>query len=323
VRRRVVFVVFEGFEVLDLTGPMEVFSAAGRLLPDGPGYRTEVVSTHGGGVRASCGLEIRVDRDLSSCRGRIDTLAVVGGSGTPDAVADEQLVSWVRSAAARSVRVASICTGAFVLAQAGLLDGRRATTHWSACERLAESFPAVKVERDPIFVQDGTVVTSAGVTAGIDLALKLVEDDFGPELARAVARWLVMFVQRPGGQAQFSNQLAAQRPATASLRRLEGFIADHLDEDLGVAALAERCSMSPRHFARMFRAEFGITPAAYVEAVRLEAVRRLLETTSFGVDEIARACGFGTVATLHRSFRRVLAVTPGQYRQHFASAVPA
>ncbi|MGO8875331.1 MAG: GlxA family transcriptional regulator [Acidimicrobiales bacterium] len=321
-QQRVVFVVFDGFEILDLTGPMEVFSAASRLQGR-PTYTSEVVSTEGGLLSASCGLGIRADRRLAECRGHIDTLVVVGGGGGGAAVADDALVAWVRSAARRSRRLASVCTGAFVLAEAGLLDGRRATTHWSACERLAARLPTATVERDPIFVRDGNVWTSAGVTAGMDLALKLVEDDHGAELARSVARWLVLFVQRPGGQSQFSAQLAAQRPSSLPLRRLEAFVADHLDEDLRVSALARRSAMSPRHFARVFRAEFGETPAAYVEAARVEAARRLLETTTSGTSEIARRCGFGTVETLHRSFRRVLGTTPGQYRHHFASAASA
>jgi transcriptional regulator GlxA family with amidase domain len=207
-----------------------------------------------------------------------------------------------------------------VLAAAGLLDGRRATTHWSECERLATLFPAVTVEADPIFVRDGDVWTSAGVTAGMDLALALVEDDLGADVAREVARWLVLFVQRPGGQAQFSAQLAAQRPERDALRDVTAWMVDHLAADLSVPALARRAGMSTRNFARVFHAELRTTPAAFVETTRLEAARRLLESTDRTIDDIARACGFGTVETMHRTFKRTVRVTPGDYRRHFQCA---
>jgi transcriptional regulator GlxA family with amidase domain len=214
--------------------------------------------------------------------------------------------------------VASVCSGAFILAAAGLLDGRRATTHWSGCDLLARLFPAVTVERDPIFVRDGNVWTSAGITAGIDLALALVEADHGRELALDVSRWLVMFVQRPGGQSQFSAQLAAQVAERDPLRDLQAWIGEHPDAELTVEALADRVAMSPRHFARVFREEVGETPARYVEAVRVEAARRLLERTGRSVDDVASACGFGTAETLQRAFRRRLGVSPGAYRRHFS-----
>jgi transcriptional regulator GlxA family with amidase domain len=321
--RRVVFLVFDDFQILDLTGPMEVFSSAGRdRAPDVPRYRVEVVAADGGPVRASCGLEVRT-RAMTGCRGPIDTLVVVGGQGTPAAMADARLIRWVTTVARRSRRVASVCSGSFVLARAGLLDGRRATTHWSQCARMAELFPRVTVDRDPIFIRDGDIWTSAGVTAGMDLALHLVEDDHGPDVARSVARWLVMFVQRPGGQAQFSTQLAAQRPARRTLRDLEVWIADHLDADLSVAALAARTAMSTRNFARAFRKELGVTPAVYVESSRVEAARRLLETTDTGVAEVATLCGFTTLETMHRTFKRTVRVTPGQYRRHFRNPLSA
>jgi len=324
VSRRVTFVVFEGLQILDLTGPLEVFSAVNRRVPEARSpYATEVVSSDGRPVRSTCGLEIAADRAAGPGREPIDTLVVVGGTGTVDALADEHLIGWIRRAARRSRRVTSVCTGAFLLAEAGLLDGRRATTHWSQCRRLAARYPAVTVETDPIFVRDGSVWTSAGVTAGIDLALRLVEEDHDPAVARDIARWLVMFVQRPGGQSQFSTQLAAQKPRRSRLGELEAWIPDHLSEDLAVAALALRAGMSTRNFARAFRAEVGVTPAAYVEAVRVEAARRLLETTARGLADIARACGFGTVETMHRSFRRSVQITPGQYRRHFTHSATA
>jgi len=317
--RRVVFVIYPDFQALDLTGPLEVFALANRFSAGGQAeYRTEVVSPHGRAIRTTSGIEIAADRAISACRGPIDTLVVVGGLGVSHAVNDEDLITWIRTAARRSRRVTSICTGAFLLAQAGLLEGRRATTHWSMCAQLAHAFPAITIDADPIFVHDGTVWTSAGITAGMDLALALVEEDLGPERARQIARHLVLFVQRPGGQAQFSTQLAAQRPERTALARLQSWVADHLDDDLSVSALAVRSCMSVRNFSRQFAREFGTTPASYVESVRVEAARRLLETTQRGLDDIAGVCGFGTVETMHRSFKRVVKVTPGEYRRHFS-----
>jgi transcriptional regulator GlxA family with amidase domain len=322
VPKRVIFVVYPDLQILDLTGPFEVFALANRLASsDGRNcYELEVVSADGLPVRSSSGLEVASHVSIDASVGPIDTLVVVGGAGTVDAVRDERVVAWIRSAARRSQRVTSVCSGAFLLARAGLLDGRRATTHWDSCALLSESFPAVTVDPDSIFVRDGNVWTSAGVTTGMDLALALVEDDLGPDVARDVARWLVLFVQRPGGQAQFSAQLAAQRPQRSSLQDLEGWIADHLAQDLSVMTMAEQVSMSTRTFARVFREELGVTPAAYVEAVRVEAARRLLETTRRPVAEVARACGFGTVETMHRVFKRTVRVTPGEYRRHFGAA---
>jgi transcriptional regulator GlxA family with amidase domain len=212
-----------------------------------------------------------------------------------------------------------VCTGAFLLARAGLLDGRRVTTHWNACAALARHYPSLKVEPDPIFVRDGNVYTSAGVTAGIDLALALVEEDLGREVALAVARDLVLFIRRPGGQAQFSAGLAGQAATRPGVRELQAWIADHLDGDLSVPALAERAFMSPRNFARVFSREVGVTPAAYVESLRLERARTLLETSELQLDEIALRCGFGTVETLRRVFGRRLGVNPNAYRSRFAS----
>jgi transcriptional regulator GlxA family with amidase domain len=247
----------------------------------------------------------------------VDTLVVAGGEGTRPHRRDVRLVRWIARAARRARRVASVCTGAFLLAEAGLLDGRRATTHWAMCDALARRFPAVRVERDPIFVRDGHVFTSAGITAGIDLALQLVEEDCGRDIALTVARWLVMFLRRPGGQSQFSAQLSAQLAERDGLRDVQGWIAEHPEAELTVPALARRAHMSPRNFARAFRRETGVTPAAYVEAQRVEAARRLLETTAGNVAEVAAACGFARPETMHRAFRRVLGVAPAQYRRHF------
>lgn len=311
-----VFAVYPDFQVLDLTGPHEVFAQANRLVPAGDRYRLETVAAVAGPVRSSGGLLVEA---AGRTGGRLDTLVVVGGPGTRRAYEDDEFIGWIAATAQRARRVASVCSGAFLLARAGLLAGRRAVTHWGSCERLAASHPEVTVEPDPIFIRDGEVWTSAGVTAGIDLALAMVEDDRGADTARAIARQLVMFVQRPGGQAQFSTQLAAQRPARGPVRAVQGWLADHLAEDLSVPVLAARAGMSERNFTRVFAAETGRTPGAYVETARVEAARRLLETTAGTVESIARTCGFGTAETLHRRFKRTVGVTPGEYRRHFGT----
>src|SRR2546423_5544603 len=317
--RRIVVVIFGDVQALDVTGPTEVFSQAERSRPT-PTYTIELVAPETGAVRTSSGLQLTADHTLDGSRTRIDTLIVAGGLGVQAAARDERLISWLRLAARRSRRVCSVCTGAFLLARAGLLDGRRATTHWASCDALARNYPSVGVEPDPIFVRDGNVYTSAGVTAGIDLALALVEEDLGRQAALDVARSLVLFIRRPGGQAQFSSGLAGQAAARPGINELQAWIADHLDEDLSVPALAERAFMSPRNFARVFAGEVGMTPAAYVEAVRLERARALLETTELQLEDIARRCGFGTVETLRRTFGRRLGVNPSDYRSRVARA---
>jgi len=318
IRRSVIVVAFPDVQALDVVGPLEVFAMANRFGAD-PAYATALVSGSGQPVTTSSGLSLGTER--ASRRAAIDTLMVAGGTGTAAAMADDHLIAWLRTAAASARRVTSVCSGAFLLAQAGVLDGRRVTTHWSACDRLARLFPAVEVDADPIYVRDGNVWTSAGVTAGMDLALALVEHDHGGELALAVARQLVLFTHRPGGQSQFSAQLAVRRAEREPLRDALTFVAEHPEADLSVPALARRAAMSVRTFARAFSREVGTTPAVFVQRSRVEAARRLLETTDRTVDDIARACGFGTVETMHRAFQRVVRTTPGQYRRLFA--VPA
>ena len=314
--RRVVIVIFPGVQPLDAIGPAEVFRTAGRLDP--PGYTVELVATNPGTVRSTT-VRLAVDRTHGRLprpdrhpdrRGRDRLLR---------AAEDKRLVSWVRAAAKRSRRVCSVCTGAFILGAAGLLEGRRVTTHWASCDLLAEQYPSVTVEPDQIFVRDGDVYTSAGVTAGMDLALALVEEDLGRATALEVARWLVMFVKRPGGQSQFSAQLAAQTAEREPLRELQDWIAGNLDADLSVPALAERAHMSERNFARAFRKELGMTPAAYVETARVEAARIALESADTPVEVVARGNGFGTVETMRRAFHRRLGVGPADYRARFKS----
>jgi transcriptional regulator GlxA family with amidase domain len=315
--RRVVIVAFPRVQTLDVHGPAEVFSTANQL-GGGDEYAVEVVATRSGPLPTSS-VALYPDRTLDQCRGPIDTLVVAGGRGVQTAVHDERLLAWLKAAARRSRRVTSVCTGAFLLAEAGLLEGRRATTHWASCALLAERHPNVEVESDPIFVRDGNVTTSAGVTAGMDLALAMVEEDLGRELALEVARWLVLFVKRPGGQAQFSAQLEAQLADREPLRELQQWLPDHLDEDLTVPALAKRACMSERNFARAFRDETGMTPAAYVEAARVERARIFLDSGDLPVETIARQTGFGTVETMRRAFRRRVGVSPAGYRSRFRS----
>jgi transcriptional regulator GlxA family with amidase domain len=321
--RTTVVVAFDGLQLLDLVGPVEVLRVA-ALLGATPSPRTLIATPSGRRVRSDSGIEIGADLSLGALAAGgepIDTLMVAGGVGVDRAIDRPGFVEALAAVAGRARRVTSVCTGALALAAAGLLDGRRATTHWASCETLAQRHPQVDVEADQIYVRDGDLWTSAGVTAGIDLALALVEDDHGPELAHAIAGWLVVFVRRPGGQAQFSAQLRAQQARTPAVAELQRWLPDHLADDLTVDALARRAQMSSRNFARAFRAETGTTPAAHVEALRVEAARRLLESTDQTVAAVARSVGFRHGETLHRAFRRRVGTTPEQYRQHFARRV--
>jgi transcriptional regulator GlxA family with amidase domain len=326
--RRVVLLAVPDAQVLDVTGPLEVFSTAGReLARRGRGeapYRLELRAPRRGPLVTSSGLVLLPEGTLSELRGRVDTLVVAGGRGVQAALGDALLLRRLRALAPRVRRLASVCTGAYLLAEAGLLDGRRVTTHWAACADLAARYPRVQVDPDPIFVRDGRLYTSAGVTAGMDLALALVEEDLGRDLALAVARRLVLFLKRPGGQSQFSALLAAQQAARDGLAAVRDFVLEHPGEDCSVAALARRASMSPRHFARVFAREVGLTPARFVERARVEAARRQLEDSRGGVDEIAAGCGFGSAETLRRAFLRTLRVGPAEYRRRFQrAAAPA
>lgn len=314
-QRTVLFVLFDGVQSLDVSGPLEVFAGAETHLPGS--YRIRTASLDGAPVRTSSGLTLVPDQDLG---GAFDahTLVVPGGQGTRDP--SPALTGWLREHGPRAERLVSVCTGALLLAAAGLLDGRRATTHWAYCGKLARDHPAVEVDPDPIYVRDGRVATSAGVTSGIDLALALVEEDLGREVALGIARHLVVFLRRPGNQAQFSAQLAAQTARREPLREVQGWITEHPDADLGVEALAARASLSPRHFARAFRTETGMTPGRYVDRVRLEHARRLLEETADGIEEISRASGYGTPEAMRRAFVKALGAAPAEYRRRFRPA---
>ncbi|MEU0083271.1 GlxA family transcriptional regulator [Streptomyces sp. NPDC006274] len=312
--RTLLVVLFDGVQSLDVTGPIEVFEGAGRSHGDRSAYRIRTASLDGSPVRTSSGLTLVPDGGLPDAPAP-HTLLVPGGEGTrrPDPL----LIDWLRDRAPRAGRLVSVCTGALLLAEAGLLDGHRATTHWRVCGHLAAAYPDVEVEPDPIFVRDGRVSTSAGVTAGIDLALALVEEDLGRDVALDVARNLVVFLRRPGNQSQFSAQLAAQTASREPLREVQHWVARHPEADLSVESLAARAGLSPRHFARAFQAETGTTPGRYVERVRLEHARRLLEDTADGVTKISRACGYGTTEAMRRAFLKSLGVAPAEYRRRF------
>lgn len=317
--RDVLLVVPDGLNLLDLAGPSEVFRTA-TLLGARPGYRLVTATADGQPVRADSGISVGADvslADLAQGGAAPDTVVVIGGLGTRAAARDRRLVHDLRTVAARARRITSVCTGAEVLAATGLLDGHRATTHWAYCDTLAAEHTAVDVVPDRIYVHDRDRWTSAGVTAALDLALALVEHDHGAELAHAVAGWMVVFVRRPGGQTQFSAQLSSDPARTPALVELQRWLPDHLDEDLSVAALARRCGMSIRSFGRAFRAETGTSPAAAVEALRIEAARRLLETSDLTVGAVARQVGLRSPEVLHRAFRRRVGTTPAAYRDHF------
>jgi transcriptional regulator GlxA family with amidase domain len=315
---RIVIVAFPLGQILDVSGPMEVFSTASRFLPI-PAYRTQVVSANGGAMLSTSGMEF-LTTAIADVVGPIDTLVVAGGRDIHEASEDEHLVHHIARLAADSRRVTSVCSGAFLLAAAGLLDGRRSTTHWADCALLAGDYPLVAVEPDAIYVHDEDVWTSAGVTAGIDLALALVADDHGTRAAGEVARQLVVYLRRSGGQAQFSAVLAAQSSDHEPVRDVLTWLTDNLTADLSIPALAARAHLSDRQFSRMFKAEVGITPAEHVEAVRMESACRLLETTSKSMEQIATDCGFGVPETMNRAFRRRLNTTPGDHRHHFGAA---
>ncbi|MCW7943389.1 AraC family transcriptional regulator [Streptomyces hygroscopicus] len=310
--RTLLAVLLDGVQSLDITGPVEVFAGAESACPGT--YRIVTASLDGAPVRTSSGFTLVPDRALADAPAA-HTVLVPGGQGTRSP--DPRLVQWLREHGPRADRLVSICTGAFLLARAGLLDGRRATTHWAYCDKLARDHPRIEVDPDPIYVRDGRVATSAGVTSGIDLALALVEEDLGRETALTIARHLVVFLRRPGNQAQFSAQLSAQTAQREPLREVQRWISEHPEGDLGVESLAARARLSPRHFARAFRAETGTTPGRYVDRIRLEHARRLLEDSADGVEEIARASGYGTPEAMRRAFVKALGAPPAEYRRRF------
>ena len=321
--RRIVFVAGPGTEILDLVGPLQVFARASDMhcrehAGARPIYYIEVVSVSPSRcLIANCGLPFTAHKTFRQVSGKIDTLLVAGGDAIEQNKIGAGAVRWLKKIAPRCRRVGSVCTGAMLLARAGLLDGRRATTHWNWCQTLINRAPRADVDPDPIFVRDENVYTSAGVTAGMDLALALVEEDHGSRLALQVARNLVLYLRRPGGQSQFSAALSLQATDRKPLRELESWVLDNLGRSLTVPVLAQRVGMSPRNFARVFATEMKTTPAKFVERLRVEAARRRLEESQNSMETIADECGFGNVNAMRTVFQRTLKTPPGQYRRHF------
>jgi transcriptional regulator GlxA family with amidase domain len=321
--RRIVFVGAPGTEMLDLVGPLQVFARASEMFArQNPGtpplYSVEVISASANrSLMTNCGVRITAHKTFRELRGKIDTILVAGGSAIENDEVNPAVVRWLRKISTRIRRVGSVCTGAMLLARAGLLDGRRATTHWNWCEVLIRRAPRADVDPNPIFVRDENVYTSAGVTAGMDLALALVEEDHGSKLALQVARNLVLYLRRPGGQSQFSAALSLQLTDRKPLRELEAWVLDNLNKPLTVPVLAQRVAMSPRNFARVFIKEMKTTPAKFVERLRVETARRRLEESQNSMETIASECGFGNVNSMRNVFQRTLKIPPGQYRRHF------
>jgi transcriptional regulator GlxA family with amidase domain len=298
-------------QVLDVTGPLEVFSNVAD-------YQVTLVSSDGTDhLMTNRGIKLAGAVPRNSVSSPIDTLVIAGGLGAESGKYDSDYISWIADAAGRSRRVASIYTGAFLLAAAGLLDHKRAVTHWSFCDRLAREFPKVNVLPNRIFVRDGAIYTSAGITAGIDLSLALVEEDHGHQTALSVARHLVMFLVRPGGQAQYSHMLSRQARTSEPLRELQVYMLEHLKADLSVEALAERIGMSPRHFSRVCLREMKMNPGQFVDRLRVEAAQQMIDSSSMGLKEIADDCGFGSADSMRRTFQRVIGITAGEYTERF------
>ncbi|WP_394830379.1 DJ-1/PfpI family protein [Pendulispora rubella] len=311
-----------GVQLLDVAGPLDVFAEANRQCAGRkPVYRFRIVANVAGPLTCSSGTRLLPDATIDDRREKVDTLLVAGSPHAVDTVLDAATVAWLTASARTARRYGSVCSGAFLLAQTGGLDGRRVTTHWSVASALQEAFPKLRVEPDAIYVRDGRVCTAAGVTAGMDLALALVEEDVGREVAMNVARELVMFFKRPGGQMPFSRRGQAEVSGRSALQESQRWIASHLRADLSVASLAGRAGVSPRHFARMFRTELGVTPADYVDSVRVDAARRLLEDGSGAPKQVADRCGFTNVNGLRRAFLRCVGVTPAEYRKRYANDI--
>jgi len=318
-RRRIAIVAGEDAEILDIVGPLEVFDSANDFYQVGkhPVYQIEVVSTSDDlAIRTSCGMVIMATATLRNITTPIDTMLIAGGTraGVDAAAQNEELLRWLQTMSGSVRRLGSVCTGAFILASAGLLRGRRATTHWSMCAELSKRHPDTRVDPDSIFVRDRAVYTSAGVTAGMDLALALVEEDLGPEIAASVARDLVLYLRRPGGQPQLSATLALQAADRHAIRDLQSWIVDHLAGDLSISTLASRVAMSRRNFSRVFSSETGLTPARFVERVRVEAARRRLEESEHTIKQVAAECGFQSADSMRRTFQRLLKQNPSEIR---------
>jgi transcriptional regulator GlxA family with amidase domain len=309
--RRVVITGPPPVQILDVAGPFEVFSNAGT-------YEIQLATPdRGTALQTNRGIALGNAIPISQITGAIDTLVIAGGPGAESGNYNPNFIAWLREAAGRSRRVAAICTGAFLLAEAGLLDGKQAVTHWKFCERLALDYPKVRVERDPIYLRDGCIYTSAGITAGIDLCLALVEEDQGHEVSLRIARFLVMFLVRPGGQAQYSHMLSHQGTASQPIRELQVWMLEHLRDAMTVQSLADRLGVSSRHFTRVCLREIGMNPGQFIDRMRVEAAQRLIDSSSKGLKEIADACGFNSPEAMRRAFSHVLGVTAAEYASRF------
>ena len=309
--RKIVISGPQPVDMLDVAGPLEVFKLASNyeVILASPGRSSRLELNHG--------LTLSDAVPYSKLVGQIDTLVIAGGPGANHGQLDVNYLRWIKESASRSRRVAAICTGAFVLAAAGLLDGKRAVTHWDYCDQLSRQYPSILVESDPIYLRDGSIYTSAGITAGIDLALALVEEDHGHRAALQIARMLVMFLVRPGGQSQYSHMLSRQAITSHPLRELRVWMIENLREDLGVEKLAERMSMSSRHFTRVCVRETRMIPGQFVDRLRVEAAQQMIDSSEMGLKEIADACGFQTALSMRRSFVRVIGITAGEYASRF------
>jgi transcriptional regulator GlxA family with amidase domain len=313
--RKVVIVGPPPIQVLDVAGPLEVFSNA-------PDYEIQLANPGPErSLQTNRGLVLAQATPIADLHGPIDTLVIAGGPGAESGSYDPSFIAWIAKAARQSRRVASICTGAFLLAEAGLLDGKQAVTHWSFCDRLAREYPKVVVRPESIYLRDGSIYTSAGITAGIDLSLALVEEDHGHETALRIARFLVMFLVRPGGQAQYSHMLSHQAVTSQPLRELHVWMLQHLREDLTVESLADRMGMSARHFTRVCLRETGMNPGQFVDRMRVEAAQQIIDGSSRGLKEIAVDCGFQSADAMRRTFVRVLGVTAAEYASRFKRAL--
>jgi transcriptional regulator GlxA family with amidase domain len=320
--RTIAIVAMPDVQLLDVSGPFDVFAEANRQRRT-PAYRLLVVASAPGAVRSSSGARLVPDHVIGDAGDEaIDTLLVAGSPGAAVVRPDPNVVAWLRRTVPRTRRYGSVCAGAFILAATGLLDGRRITTHWAVARQLAERYPSITVDEDAIHVRDGRLRTAAGVTAGLDLALALVEEDLGRDLAMMVAGQLVMFFRRPGGQMQFSRRAEAVPVGRSALQEVQRWVAANPGADHSVASLAGRMEISPRHFARLFHSEVGITPAAWVEVTRVSAARRLLENGLGTPKQVAARCGFADADTMRRAFARQIGVTPAEYRKRYAK-VPA
>lgn len=323
--RNIGIVAYPGVQILDITGPMEVFSFANfglkeLRLSNEEVYPIRIIAEKTGPITTMSGVQIVADTSFSELNNRIDTLVVPGGSNIDEIMENKPLVDWVRSMPPHVRRLVSVCTGAFILAEGGLLDGRQATTHWRFCDRLAREYPEVSVNPDKIFVRNDFIATSGGITSGIDLTLALIEEDWGRELALSVARYLVVFLKRPGGQSQFSMYLTNEAVDRHDIRELQSWIVENPAEDLRIDAMAQRVSMSPRNFSRIFLAETGITAAKYVERVRIDAARYYLVNTTMPIAQVMEKSGFKDSETMRRAFIRNLGVNPQNYRAYFSGS---